>query len=154
MLRAVFDEIFVPPAVRNEVVAEGAGRPGATEVLGSPWILRMTLSSDMPARALRTALDPGEADAIALAVQLGRSMPVLLDDRKGRRLAREHGVTVVGSAGLLIVAKDRGILSSVQPLLNDLLNAGLYLSDAAVHELLAAAGERSPTSRRQPPGKS
>jgi predicted nucleic acid-binding protein len=88
-----------------------------------------------------TQLGPGEAEVIALASELEGSVPVLLDDRKGRRIAREHHISVVGSVGVLILAKDRGLVPAVRPVLRDLQQAGLYLSDAAARELLAVAAE-------------
>ena len=55
---------------------------------------------------------------------------------------------MVGSAGVLVVAKDRGLISAVHPLLDELRSAGLYLSEIAADELLAIAEERLPETER------
>jgi hypothetical protein len=57
---------------------------------------------------LRVELDAGEAEAIALAAELGA--PVILDDRPARRRARALGLQVTGSAGVLVVAKEDGFI--------------------------------------------
>ena len=90
---------------------------------------------------LAEALDLGEAEVIALAIERGGFESVLLDDRDARRVARERGLAVAGSAGVLVLAKDRGVLPEVRPTLDQLRSASLYLSDAAYLEALAAAGE-------------
>ena len=59
----------------------------------------------------------------------------------GRQLARERGLRIFGSAGVLIEAKSLGRIERMRPILDELLAAGLWLSDAAYRELLALAGE-------------
>ncbi|MHB8621114.1 MAG: DUF3368 domain-containing protein [Chloroflexota bacterium] len=66
---------------------------------------------------------------------------VLLDDRKARRIAREHGLLVVGTAGALLLAKEQGILATIAPILDALQTAGLYLAEAAYQQVVALAGE-------------
>jgi predicted nucleic acid-binding protein len=146
LLRAVFTEIVIPPAVYQEVVTDGSGLPGAAEIragLRTGWIVSAPLSPSGErerAVALRAGLDGGEAEAIALALAAGVS-PVLLDDRDARRFARQRGVRVIGSAGVLLLAKGRGLIPLVRPLLDELLAAGLYLSGFTYREVLARAGE-------------
>lgn len=137
LLREVFNEVLVPDAVWHEVVAQGAGRSGEVAVAGTPWIQRQSVLEKAPPMH---ALGAGEADAIALALNLG--LPLLLDDRDARRVARARGLLVYGSGGVLILARDAGLLSLVRPVLDDLRAAGLYLSDGAYREILRAAGER------------
>jgi predicted nucleic acid-binding protein len=141
LLREVFGEVVVPPAVWDEVVRQGAGRPGVTEVQSASWILQRDARDEELVRSLSTEVGTGEAQAITLAAQIGEGTTVLLDDRKARRIARSFGLTVIGSAGLLGLAKDRGLISAVRPLLNDLRVAGLYLSEEAARELLLKVGE-------------
>lgn len=64
-----------------------------------------------------------------------------MDDRKGRRIARSLGVRVLGSAGVPQLAKDIGLIPAVTPVLNELMAAGLYLNEAARHEVIRIAGE-------------
>jgi predicted nucleic acid-binding protein len=86
-------------------------------------------------------LDLGEAEAITLAARLGPTATIVLDDRRGRRLACDFGLVVIGSAGLLGRAKEVGLIPFVQPILLELRSAGLFLGDASMRDLLDNSGE-------------
>ena len=78
---------------------------------------------------------------IALAVECQADL-ILLDELAGRRAAQRMGLTVTGTLGVLIAAKDRGLLASVRPLLDALrVNAGFWIGDPLYNAALAAAGE-------------
>jgi len=141
LIRTVFAEVFIPPAVRSEVVGQGEGRPGAAEVAAASWITTQDVGGSEVEPSLLAALDRGEAEAIVLAERLGSQMPLLLDDRRGRRIARDRGLRVVGSAGLLVLAKQRGAIPLIRATLDRLRLAGLYLDDGAYREVLAIADE-------------
>jgi predicted nucleic acid-binding protein len=86
-------------------------------------------------------LDRGEAEAIALAERLQADL-LLMDERIGRRCARERSLRVVGLLGTLIVAKQRGLIAAVRPLVEQLRQqAGFYVSDTLLAEVLQRAGE-------------
>lgn len=89
-------------------------------------------------------LGRGEREAIRLAWALGGRLALLLDDRTARRLARERGLKVYGSAGILVLAKAIGAIDAARPELDRLLAAGLYLSERIYREVLVAAGEDVP----------
>lgn len=146
LLREVFTTIFIPTAVREEVLASGATRPGAESVLRAAWIMTLGVqTSDEPGDPL-TRLGHGEREAILLAQQRGGQLAVLLDDRAARRLARALGLQVYGSAGILIRAKERNLIDAVQPELDRLRAAGLYLSEGTYRAALTAAREEPPGS--------
>lgn len=119
LLRDLFDEVVIPAAVQAEVLAGGGGRPGAAEAAAAPWI----------------RVQP------AIAQEMSVPATLILDDAAGRRLAREFGLSVLGSAGLLVQAKEQGVIPSVRPILDDLRAAGLFLSDALYHRLLTGVRE-------------
>lgn len=141
LLQNVFGKVFIPQAVFEEVVTEGAGRPGSGEIANTPWIRLRSVAGHTVAAGLAGKVGRGEAEAIALAQELGEDIPLLIDDRLGRRLAREMGLTVVGSAGVLVQAKARRVIPILSPVLDELRSLGLYLSDAARHEILVEADE-------------
>jgi predicted nucleic acid-binding protein len=139
LLRGLYGEILVPPAVYHEVVERGAGRPGAAAIARAEWILVRAATKPAAAEAGLPSLGAGEVEAIALAAELG--VLLIMDDQGGRTLARRRGLTVTGSGGVLLAAKRRGLVATVAPLLAQLVHAGLHL-DAALHrELLRLAGE-------------
>jgi predicted nucleic acid-binding protein len=87
-------------------------------------------------------LDPGEAEALALASFLGPQIAILLDDLQARSMANKLGLAVTGSAGIALRAKDAGVLTTVKPILDDLRRAGLFMTDAAIARVLEVADER------------
>ncbi|MGI8550394.1 MAG: DUF3368 domain-containing protein [Dehalococcoidia bacterium] len=83
----------------------------------------------------------GEAEAIALAQDLGGGTPLILDDGRARRTAQQRGLHVIGSGGVLVLAKSRHAIQSVRLELDRLRNVSLYLSEATYHALSEVAGE-------------
>jgi uncharacterized protein len=141
LIESLFTDVLVPSTVWQEVVIDGRGMVGARELQQASWIRRQPLPNLEVPRALST-LHPGEREAIALASSLRPGTPIILDDRRARRLAQDVGLVVIGSGGILGLAKRAGLITSVRPTLSELVSAGLFLSDAAVRELLEVAGER------------
>ena len=138
LLRDLFGRITVPDAVWGEVTAEG-DRPGATAVAAEAWI-EVVQADRALAIAHEVLVDAGEAAAIAVAQRSPLSL-LLLDDSRGRRLALRLGITIKGTLGVLVMAKQRGLLSEVRPLLDDLERNGLYLSGELRAVTLRAARE-------------
>ena len=142
LLRRLYGRVAVPPAVKAEL-AIGSDRPGARALeaaLAAGWILVHGVSDPVALRELSMLLGPGEAEAIAVAAQR-RAQVLLIDDARGRRIARRRGVPVAGVAGVLLAAKSRGEIAAVGPFLRKLSEAGYRLSPRLVTEVLAAAGE-------------
>lgn len=84
-------------------------------------------------------IDAGETSAIALALEKGAA--VLMDDKAGRSVAKHLGVTVIGTAGLLVLAKRRGLLTSVRDHLDALMASDYFLGENVVADALRMAGE-------------
>jgi uncharacterized protein len=141
LLRELYGGILVPREVYEEVVVHGQGEPGSSEVASSSWI---RVSERPLASLLRlgllTELDAGEAAAIALAVEENATL-VLIDERKGRMVAKRLGLQVRGTLGVLVEAKRRGQVELVGPLLERLIGVGFRISDAIKEEVLRSAGE-------------
>jgi len=141
ILRGVFRRVLVPPAVFSELEVTSV-RPGAValaDAVAQGWLRRAKIDR-VPAR-LGHALDPGEAEAIALAKQ--RGMLLLIDERRGRTAARLERVPIIGTGALFVVAKRRGLLPEVRPVLDALIESGYRLSPSLVTEILNLAGEIS-----------
>ena len=89
--------------------------------------------------ALRLLVDPGESEAIALAYEKG--LRIIVDDRKAREVAQRIGVPVTGTVGLLLKAKQEGVIANVRPLLDALDANHFRISDDLRAEALKLAGE-------------
>lgn len=141
LLPVLYGEVLIPEAVHREVTIANPRAPGAAEVGVAEWIGVQPVRERALIAALSVELDPGEAEAIALAVQSGANL-LLMDERRGRAVAARLGTRVIGVLGVLIEAKKGGVLPAVRPVLDALATgAGFRLSEALYHRVLEAAGE-------------
>lgn len=111
ILQTLYESLFVPEAVYHEVVMAGQHQPGAAEIKQAAWIIPKPVAN-MAAVAALHALGRGEAEAIVLAVEHPGSL-VVLDDRQGRGVAIHLGLNVIGTLGILLVAKRKGLIQSL-----------------------------------------
>ena len=88
---------------------------------------------------LSLTLDEGEAGAIALAIE--HDLPLLIDDLKGRKTAKQLGLKYIGTLGILKIAKNREIISEVKPFIERLLRSGYYISPQLVEKFFKEVGE-------------
>ena len=142
LLRRLYQRIVVPPAVHAELALDSE-RPGVavlSSAFDAGWINVEAVTDSALGTELARLLGPGETEAIALAEQEGARF-LLVDDARGRRIARSRGIPVAGVAGVMPVAKSRGEVTAVGPMLEALSNAGYRLSTRLVAGVLARAGE-------------
>jgi predicted nucleic acid-binding protein len=132
LLEQVFGEIVIPPAVEREVVSNRPPLPG--------WVQIRKLLRALDPRVIGAALGDGEAETISLALE-AMAERVILDDLSARRLARGLGLNVVGTAGVLFMAKRAGFVAAIRPPLDALRAAGFRLRQDVYEEILKSAGE-------------
>ena len=144
LLSQQFGEVLIPPMVLQELKVD-AELPGVEPIrlaLQNHWLQVVELSNTDMARALRRDLDNGEADAIALALQL-RLMTVLIDEHDGRAAAKAMGLVPIGVLGVLLRAKRTGNLDSVVTAMRALQDqAGFFINTDLFATLAREAGER------------
>ena len=139
LLRLLYGEVWIPPAVKAELLAGGT-RAGAREVGDADYLRLVTLAD--PRRAdLLSDLDRGEAEVIALALEHNAPL-VLIDERLGRRHAQRLGLSVTGVLGVLLRAKQEGHLPAIGSLITQLRRGGIRLSDALVARAMEMANEK------------
>lgn len=142
LLRRLFGNGLIPPAVHQECRTE-SHRPGANrigEALGAGWLRVAPVLDDGRLADFLRIVDGGEAEAMALCLQQPTRF-LLIDDEKGRKVARRLGIPMVGVAGVLLVAKSRGLLATVSPVLEDLTGVGYRLSQRLVDAVRRSANE-------------
>lgn len=119
LLKELYEGIIIPEVVYHEIVIKGAGQPGCTDVDQSNWIKTQKISDFDLLKSLKTDLDEGEAESIALAIEKKAHL-LLMDERIGRAVARKLDIDVIGLLGILILAKKKHLIEYIKPLLNDL----------------------------------
>jgi len=118
LLHIVFGTIIVPKGVYDEL----AVIPSQKLLLDAkPWIEVKEATDRELYSKLREHLDHGEAEAISLSVDLDADF-LIIDEQKGRQVAKNYGLTIIGLLGVLLEAKSRGALTAVKPTLEALIN--------------------------------
>jgi len=118
----------------------GAKRGVNVPVVEALSWLRVTPLASPALLPLATDLGRGEAEVIGLGLERPNSR-LILDDTLARRIARLNRLRFTGTMGVVLRAKQRGLLDAVQPVVLALRNAGLWLSDSLVTQVLRQAGE-------------
>jgi hypothetical protein len=144
LLRRQFNEVLIPPAVVSELKMETdlAGADIIRNAISANWLRIVELRDVAVSRALTRDLDDGEAEAIALALQERISL-VLIDEHDARAAARILGLSPIGILGVLLLAKRKGDLDSVEETMLSLRDeAGFFISRDLFEKLIREAGER------------
>lgn len=137
LLERIVEQLTLPQAVWQEVT-EASERPGAETIREASWIAVRAVSS--VSADLLTLLDRGEAEVIALAEELDAD-EVIIDERAARAIAITRGLPVIGTAGLLVRAKDRRLIAAVRPLLTRMQERGMRYSQRFFESLMEQLGE-------------
>lgn len=145
LLHSLYEELSIPQAVREEVVVIGENpdeknRPGSEELRAANWIRRVQVSNLAAVRLLRERLDGGESEAIVLALELNADL-LLIDEARGRRVARAQGINTSGTVGTLVAAKRQGLILEVTPILDYLINSGFRMSQQLYQTARKLVGE-------------
>jgi len=144
VLRAVYDEVWVPTMVFTETVTQGVGWLEAAavqqELAAGEWMHTLQVPDGPLLASLQHELGIcGEAEAICLAIN--HQLPVLLDEIFGRKVAARAGAQVIGSLGVLKVAKRLGVIPSARPLIYEMVRNGIRFKDKMVNQFLTELGE-------------
>ena len=116
LMQRLFDTVIIPVSVRDEVM--GTAAKIAEEL---PTFIHVeSVVAELPVRFLKMNLHAGESEAIALALERG-IQGIILDDKLAREIAAELGLKVIGTLGLLILAKRKGFLSEVRPVMAQII---------------------------------
>jgi uncharacterized protein len=141
LLEAIYQTVIIPDVVASELAA--ASNPTISAILNLGWIQTQSLSSSQLADKLQQerGLDAGEANAIALALEL-QADDLLIDERLGRQEAIRLGLSIIGILGILLVAKQKSFISQVQPVMDALINqAGFRVSPQLYQRVLDLSQE-------------
>jgi uncharacterized protein len=141
ILQQLFAKVIIPNAVFKELQLNSV-RAGTVAlkkaIFTDKWIevyqQKIRLNS-----TISNVVDPGEAEAIALALEL--KIILLIDERRGRVVAKQEAIDVIGTAGLLLVAKRKGIIPQVKEILLDIQDCGYRFSDNLLKTILSLAEE-------------
>lgn len=141
MLRQLFGELYIAQAVYDEaVIAERETGGAKHEVSTASWIKTIGVKDRLAVEVLLDEIDLGEAETIVLAREIGADW-VVMDEKKGRRKLTQLGLKKIGTIGILLKAKQVGLLPVIRPEIEQLRQRGFSLSQAVVDAVLQQAVE-------------
>jgi len=138
-LRLLADTILVPTAVVTEVDVRGPNDPTVRAIAETDWLIPVD-TPVVPPGLRAHGLGAGETAALAWALA-HPGTTAILDDHEARRAAVALGVPIVGTLGIIVAAKESGMIAQAAPIIERAQRAGLYLSDRLIRDALRRVGE-------------
>jgi predicted nucleic acid-binding protein len=141
LLQQIYSQIIIPQAVYNELLDIRAGEKVTSAIQNASWITSRQAIDSRLVSHLEENLDRGEAEVIALAVELNADR-LIIDERLGRREAKALGLSITGVLGVLLIAKKRGAIANVKEEIDRLISESAFrVSDRLYRSILQEVGE-------------
>jgi predicted nucleic acid-binding protein len=141
LLQSLYRQVVIPSAVYAELTDARRDLPPAIDLGSMSWLMVAAASNRDHVEQLLGSLDPGEAEAIVLAIEL-RADLFLVDERRGRRVASASGLAITGLIGVVARAKQAGLIDRAKPVLDELIHtARFWIGPELYAEVLAELGE-------------
>lgn len=139
VLQDLYQEIFIPPAVYQEVTAIEDSACMQIKNADS-WIHVESIHDNSEKKMYKAKLHAGEVEVMILAQEQKADL-VIIDDNAAKKTAKYLGLTVTGTLGVLLKAKNKGIVQEVAPLLVEMKRNGFYIDSVIETFVLEQAGE-------------
>jgi uncharacterized protein len=141
LMQQIYGTVLIPRAVHAELLDERAGETVITAVQAATWLDVQSVLNQELVNELRSRVNVGEAEAIALAVEV-EATRLIIDERLGRQAASDLRVKITGLLGILLLAKRQKLVVAVKPIMDDLTaQANFRMSSQLYADVLNAAGE-------------
>lgn len=139
LLQKLYTKIYIPKAVYEEIEA-GKSKGYYKDLTKIDWINIIEIQNKQAVRYFLD-LDEGEAEAIILANELNTDL-IILDEKLGRFHAKHANLKVTGTVGVLIKAKSEKLIPELKPLLDELTDKEVWISEKLKFEILKKVGEK------------
>jgi predicted nucleic acid-binding protein len=139
LLRQLATQVLVPEPVAGEIESQGLGDVTARRVKETEWIVRVSTET-VPALIQSWDLGPGESSVLAYSHARSDGV-VVIDDAAARRCAEVLGIPVIGTLGVILLAKRRGTIPHARTVIGELKRHGMYLSESTIDRAVAVLGE-------------
>ena len=134
LLEIVFGTIYVPQAVYNEVTISSKPQSRKLKTFLKDKITSVEINIS------QMGLGRGELEAIALYKNMNADF-LLIDDRRAKSFAKLNDVNVIGSLGVMVLAKELGRVESIREDLEKLLDSDIFISESLINRVLVSVGE-------------
>lgn len=141
LLQRLYDRVVIPEAVVQELLVTDSERLVVPAIQTLSWIETRSVANRSLVDSLLLELDAAEAEAIVLAMEM-RADLLLVDERRGRRVASRLGLRFIGLLGVLLEAKRKGFIATLKPVLDGMIvKAGFWIGNELYARVLREAGE-------------
>jgi predicted nucleic acid-binding protein len=144
LLKELFGEIIIPTGVYEELTAKSLFQEEIRQIGNCNFITTQKITNELAIKIIEkeSGLDRGESEAIVLTEELHADV-LLMDERKGRKIAKKLGLKITGTLGIIVEAKNRQLVQEVKPLLDSLISQNIRISHRLYKEILDYCGEDS-----------
>lgn len=138
VIKNIFGQIIVPQAVYDELVKFSNQRD---IIQKQAWIIVKKVTNQELYSEIANVLDKGEAEAITLAIEMNANV-LVIDELAGRKIAEKYGLRIIGLLGILVIAKQRGLIPAVRPYMDQLKNKiGFRIKPKLYNQILRQVNE-------------
>jgi predicted nucleic acid-binding protein len=138
LLRDIYSKIIIPEGVFQEI-EEGKNKHFYKDLSRIDWIEIKSITDKKTLKYIND-LDKGEAEVIVLANEIKADL-VIIDEKAGREYAEHFGLKLTGTIGILLKAKQIGLIDKIQPLLTIMRENGIWLNQKFINQVLKIANE-------------
>lgn len=140
LLKGIYNEIIIPHAVYEEVIVESNLRDMNDFIKESGFIKIMEIRNHEAKKLFVTSLHKGEVEVMILAKEIDADL-CIIDDLLARRYAKYYNLTITGTIGVILKAKELGKIEVVRPIINELIDSGIYIDTKLYDRVLEISGE-------------
>ena len=128
---------MIAKEVKEELLAGEETGTGESDIIKAmnEWIMVKEVKNMLALESLKIHIGDGEAASIILYMETNADL-LAINDLKARGVASAMGVKIIGTLGILRLAKDQGLLKHIKPLLDELRKVGAYISDSLYTRML------------------
>lgn len=139
LLPALYKQVLIPEQVRDEMLRDSSMRNWLKNF--PDWLMVKAIQDQSQYLNMLALMDEGEAEAIVLMIET-KADKLLIDDREGRSKAIELRLPVIGTLGVLLNAKQSGLLETIRPQVEALISVAKFrISPVLFDHVLTLAGE-------------
>lgn len=142
LLKDLFDEVLIPDEVREELIAgeKGGIEDADIKKAVTEWISVKEVEDRFALENMKVHIDKGESACIVLYKEIDADL-LAINDLKARGVAHALGIRIIGTLGILLLAKEKGLIQKIQPVIDELRKIGAYMSNSLYNRILKDAGE-------------
>lgn len=141
LLKQMYREIIIPYAVYEEVILESSIKESNDFIKESGFINIIKIKNEEAKRLFVTSLHKGEVEVMILAKEIEADL-CIIDDLLARRYAKYYNLNITGTIGAILKSKEQGIISEVRPIMDELIDSGIYIDPKLYNRVIEIACEK------------